>query len=58
MENPFPVLAVIPYVKPRDQRRLAAISPDATQPGSGARRVGRMSNTVPFRRAAGRGRSA
>ncbi len=52
---PYPVLAVIPYVKPRDQRRLAVISPDETQPdSSGRRRVGRRSaKTVPFRRAGG-----
>ena len=55
---PYPVLAVIPYVKPRDQRRLAAISPNDTQPIPGARRAGRMSKIVPFRRAAGRGESA
>jgi len=55
---PYPVLAVIPYIKPRDQRRLAAVSPDDTQPRSGSRRVGRMSQTVPLRRAAGRRESA
>jgi len=54
----YPVLAVIPYIKPRDQRRLAAVSPDDTQPRSGSRRVRRMSKTVPSWRAAGRGESA
>jgi capsular polysaccharide biosynthesis protein len=52
---PYPVLAVFPYVKPRDQRRLSAMSPDATQPdSSGRRKVGRRSSgTIPFGRAGG-----
>lgn len=56
---PYPVLAVIPYVKPRHQRRLAALSPDDTQPGTTSRkRVGRRGpNTLPFRKVNG-GRSA
>jgi polysaccharide chain length determinant protein (PEP-CTERM system associated) len=55
MALPYPVLAVIPYVKPRDQRRLAAVSPDDTQPeSSGRRKVGRRSSrAIPFRRAGG-----
>ena len=57
MALPYPVLAVIPYVKPRDQRRLAAVSPDDTQPeSSGRRKVGRRSSrAIPFRRAGGGG---
>jgi polysaccharide chain length determinant protein (PEP-CTERM system associated) len=52
---PYPVLAVIPYVKPKHQRRLAAVSPEDTQPSSsGRRRVGRrLSKAIPFRRAGG-----
>jgi len=48
----FPVLAVIPYVKPREQARLAKLpldAPPGTGKGSGRRR------TLSFRRSEGRG---
>jgi polysaccharide chain length determinant protein (PEP-CTERM system associated) len=54
---PFPVLAVIPYVKPKEQRRMAALSPDETQTLPSGRR-GRRPRMLPFRRASGGGESA
>jgi hypothetical protein len=54
----LPVLAVIPYVKPREQARLATLPLDASSAagrpggGRGARR------TLPFRRGSERGRAS
>ncbi len=50
----FPVLAVIPYVKPREQARLATLPVDAA-PGTGAGGGRRPRRTLPFRRSEGRG---
>jgi len=50
----FPVLAVIPYVKPREQARLATLPVDAA-PGAGAGGRGRARRMLPFRRGEGRG---
>jgi hypothetical protein len=52
----FPVLAVIPYVKPRDQARLAKLPLDAP-PGTGAA-SGRRRRRLSFRRSEGRGTSS
>jgi polysaccharide chain length determinant protein (PEP-CTERM system associated) len=50
----FPVLAVIPYVKPREQARLAALPID-TPPGTGAAGGRRPRRTLAFRSSQGRG---
>jgi polysaccharide chain length determinant protein (PEP-CTERM system associated) len=47
----FPVLAVIPYVKPREQMRLAQLPVDDAQGGGRSRRSRRL---IAFRRGAGR----
>ena len=49
----FPVLAVIPYVKPREQARLAMLPVDGA-PGSGSA-SGRPRRPLSFRRSEGRG---
>jgi hypothetical protein len=50
----FPVLAVIPYVKPREQARLATMPIDAP-PGTGAAGGRRPRRTLAFRRSESRG---
>ncbi len=49
----FPVLAVIPYVKPKEQVRLATLPVDGS-PGSGSA-SGRQRRPLSFRRSEGRG---
>ena len=50
----FQVLAVIPYVKPREQARLATLPTDAAS-GQGPQAFARRRRTIPFRRRTERG---
>jgi polysaccharide chain length determinant protein (PEP-CTERM system associated) len=50
----FPVLAVIPYVRPRDQQRLASLPDGAGLEAPESDEAVPHGRTIPFRRAAGR----